>query len=177
LPTEQKVAVVEEIKERVQNSRCVILSKYIGINAAQATDLRSRMRDQNIRYKVYKNNLGQRALDELGYGEAAAFLDGPTAWAFSEEDPVAPSKVIKEFSKEVAHVDFNGGILAGRIVSKDELNDIADLPTREELIAQVVGVLAGPLRNFLGVLNATPRDFVNVLDQVRKQKEEQGEAA
>lgn len=177
MPTAEKIAAVEEIKERLQNSRCVILTKYIGINAAQANDLRTKLRTNAITYKVYKNNLAKIALDELGFSDAAAFMDGPTAWAFAEDDPVAPSKVFKTFNKDVPHVEMNGGIIAGQVVSKDQLNAIADLPSREELIAQTVGVLVAPLRSLLGVMSATPRDFVSVLDQVRQQKEESGEAA
>jgi large subunit ribosomal protein L10 len=177
LPTQEKIDAVEEIKERLQNNACVVMASYIGMDAAEATDLRSQMRSKNVAFKVYKNTLGLRALKELGFDDASAYLDGPTVWAFSEEDPVAPSKVLKDFHKEVEVVDIRGGILDGKVVSKADLDAIADLPSQEQLIAQVVGVLAAPLQNFLGVMNAVPRDFVGVVDQIKKQKEEQESAA
>lgn len=171
MPTDKKVADVAEIKERIEKSQVVIMSKYIGINAAQATSLRSKLRGGNVEYKVYKNTLGKRALDELGLGAAAEYLQGPTAWAFCE-DPVSPAKVLKEFNKDVPLVEMNGGILDGKAVSKSQLEALADLPSREQLIAQVVGVLAAPMRNAVGVLSAVPRDFVNVIEAIKKKKEE-----
>lgn len=171
MPTDKKVADVAEIKERIEKSQVVIMTKYIGINAAQATNLRSKLRGGNVEYKVYKNTLGKRALDELGLGEAAQYLQGPTAWAFCE-DPVSPAKVLKDFNKDVPLVEMNGGILDGKAVSKVQLDALADLPSREQLIAQVVGVLAAPMRNAVGVLSAVPRDFVNVIEAIKKKKEE-----
>ena len=175
MATEAKISAVAEIKERLEQHSFVMLTKYIGINAEEVVELRSKLRDNNVEYKVYKNTLGKRALDELGFSELAEHFDGPTAWAFCDE-PVGPTKVFKEFSKEVEHVEMTAGLLDGQIVDKDQLNQLASLPSREQLIAQVVGVLAAPLQNTLGVFNAIPRDFVSVVDQIRKQKEEQDAA-
>lgn len=175
MATEKKIADVAEIKERVEGAQIVVLSKYIGINADQVTNLRRELRHADVTYKVYKNTLGKRALDELGLGELAEHFDGPTAWAFSS-DPVSPAKVLKDFSKEAECVEMTGGILDGKVIDKSQLEALASLPSRDQLIAQVVGVMAAPLQNLLGVMNAVPRDFVSVIDQVRKQKEEQGAA-
>jgi len=172
LPTPEKEATIAELKERIQNNEIAILARYIGINVEQVTDLRKQLRDQGALFKVYKNTLAKRALDELGYSEAAAFLDGPVAWAFCQ-DPLVPAKILKEFAKKVDRVGMNGGILAGRVVSAERLVALADLPGKEVLLAQTVGTIAAPLRNLVGVLNALPRNMVNVIDQIRKQKEEQ----
>lgn len=172
----EKENAVAEIKDRVANSRIAIMTKYVGVNVEQVTDLRKRLRDAGAEYKVYKNTLARRALRELELEEAADFMEGPTAWAFCE-DPVAPAKVLKEFSKKVDFVGMQGGILVGEIVSPEKLQALADLPPRDVLLAQTVGTIAAPLRNFVGTLQALPRNLVNVLDQVKKQKEEAGEAA
>lgn len=172
MPTPEKTEVISELKDRITNSEITILSHYVGINVEQDTALRRKLRENNVRYKVYKNTLATRALDELGLSEAAAFMDGPTAWAFSS-DPVAPAKILKAFGKEVVALGMNGAIYNGRILSLSELNALADLPSREVLLAQVVGTIAAPLRNLVGTLNALPRNLVSVLDQIRKQKEEQ----
>lgn len=172
----EKENAVAEIKERVANSRIAIMTKYVGVNVEQVTDLRKRLRDAGAEYKVYKNTLARRALRELELEQAADFMEGPTAWAFCE-DPVAPAKVLKEFSKQVDFVGMQGGILVGEIVSPEKLQALADLPPRDVLLAQTVGTIAAPLRNFVGTLQALPRNLVNVLDQVKKQKEEAGEAA
>lgn len=170
----EKENAVAELKENLQNSEVAVATKYIGITVAQVTDLRRKLREQGVTYKVYKNTLAKRALDELGLSDAAAFMEGPTAWAFSQ-DPVAAPKVLKEFAKDVDAVGMNGGILAGKIVDASQLDALASLPSREVLLGQVVGTIAAPMRNLVGALSALPRNLVNVLDQVRQQKE--GQAA
>jgi large subunit ribosomal protein L10 len=174
LPTAEKEQAVAELKERIEASQIAILTNYKGINAEQATGLRRQLRDSGVTFKVYKNTLALRVLDELELKDAAQYMDGPTAWAFSE-DPVAPAKVLKEFAKGAEMVSMAGGILDGKVVGPDQLKALADLPSREQLLAQVVGTIAMPLRNMVGVLSAVPRNLVNVLDQIKKQKE--GEAA
>jgi large subunit ribosomal protein L10 len=176
LATPEKIEAVADFKQRVENSQIAIATKYIGIDAAQATDLRSKLREGNVHFKVYKNTLVKRALDEMGLSEVSGVMDGPTAWAFCE-DPVSPAKILKEFAADVPVVEMNGGILEGKAVSKDQLAALAVLPSRDALVAQVVGTIAAPLRNLVGVLSAPTRNMVNVLDQIRKQKEEAGAAA
>ncbi|MCP4639702.1 MAG: 50S ribosomal protein L10 [bacterium] len=171
LPKPEKLEVVAEFKGKVEKSQIAIATKYIGINAEQVTELRSKLRDQSVEFKVFKNTLVKRALDDLDLSDVAACLDGPIAWAFCD-DPVAPAKVLKEFNKGVPVVEMNGGILEGKAVSLQELNALAELPSRDALLAQVVGTIAAPLRNLVGVLNAPMRNMVNVLDQIKKQKEE-----
>jgi len=171
LPKPEKIEAVAELKERIQNNTVAIATQYKGINVEQATELRRKLREEEVEFKVYKNTLAKRALDELGIPEAAAFLEGPIAWAFCK-DAVAPAKIIREFAKEVKVVMMNGAILEGRILSKAQVESLATLPPKDVLLAQVVGTLAAPMRNLVGTLNALPRNLVNVLDQVRKQKEE-----
>jgi len=171
LPTEQKIKAVAEIKERVSGSSISIIAQFVGMNVEQATQLRKQLREAGAQLKVYKNNLAKIALDDLGLSSAAAFMEGPTAWAFCD-DPVAPAKVLKTFSKEVQFIAMRGGVLTGAVVNAQQLEALASLPPREVLLAQVVGTIAAPLRNTVGVLSALPRNLVNVLDQIRKQKEE-----
>ena len=172
----EKVEAVEEFKADMESNSIAIVTQYQGITVAQVTDLRAKLRGQNVKFKVYKNTLAQRALDELGLGDAAKYMEGPTAWAFSN-DPVAPAKVLKEFAKDVQKVAMRGGVLDGKAVSAQQLDELASLPSRDQLLGMLVGTLAMPLRNFVGVLSAVPRNMVNVLDAVRKQKEEAGGAA
>ena len=171
MPTQKKIEAVEEFRSRVKSHMLAIATQYQGITVEQVTELRRKLREQNIEFKVYKNTLVKRVLDELGLRAADAFISGPTAWAFAN-DPVAPPKIMKEFAKEIKALVMNGGIFEGRVISKQQVESLASLPPREVLLAQVAGAIIAPLRNFAGVLNALPRNLVNVLDQIRKQKEE-----
>ncbi len=175
MPTPQKEMVIAEIKEQIAGSEVAIITQYVGLNVAKATELRKQLREAGAQFKVYKNTLARRALRELDLEKAADFMEGPTAWAFCK-DPVVPAKLLKDFSKEVPFVAMRGGILTGSVVNGAQLEALADLPPREQLIAQVVGTIAMPLRNAVGVLSALPRNLVNVLDQIRK-KEEESQAA
>lgn len=167
----EKVAAIEELKANISSHAIAILTKYQGINVAEVTELRKKLRGERITFKVYKNTLARRALDELGLSEVSNFLEGPTVWAFSD-DPVAPAKILKDFGRNVTFIQMQGGILDGKSIDASLLNTLADLPSRDQLLAQVVGTIAAPLRNLVGVLSAVPRNAVNVLDQIRKQKEE-----
>ncbi|MBI1319412.1 MAG: 50S ribosomal protein L10 [Candidatus Hydrogenedens sp.] len=176
MPTAEKIATVAEIKARLEESEIAIATQYVGINVENVTALRKKLREAGCEYKVYKNNLTRLALRELDLEGAADYMEGPTAWAFSK-DPVAPAKVLKEFAETVKFVNVRGGVLSGSVVSDAQVKALADLPSREQLLAQVVGTIAAPLQNLLGALNGVPRNLVNVIDQIRKQKEEGGAAA
>lgn len=171
-----KEASVAELRARIQESNIAILAKYQGINVAQATALRQKLREGGVEFKVYKNTLARIVLDELGLSPASAYMDGPTAWAFSQ-DPVAPARMLRDFGKDVQFVSMAGGILDGRVMGPDKLAALADLPSKDELRAQVVGAIAQPLRAAAGAISALPRNLASVIDQIRKQKEEAGEAA
>jgi large subunit ribosomal protein L10 len=168
----KKIEAVEEFKERLQKSNIAIATQYVGINVAAVTELRRRLRDEKVTFKVYKNTLAKRALDEMELSGAADFMQGPTAWAFCK-DVVAPARVLKEFAKDVPTVIMTGGILDGKLVKQQQLDALASLPSRDVLLGQVVGTIAAPLRDLVGVLSALPRNLVNALDQIKKQKEEQ----
>lgn len=166
----EKSASVAELKERIQNSEIAIITSYQGINVEAVNNLRKQLRESGVEFKVYKNTLATIALNDLGYGEAAQYINGPTAWAFGT-DPVAPAKLLKGISATSKFIIMNGGVLSGKVVNGQQLIALASLPSREALIAQVVGTIAMPLRNLVGTLNALPRNLVNVLDQIKKQKE------
>jgi len=176
LPTPEKEAAVAELKERIGNAEIAIMSQYIGIDVAGVTALRKEMRDAGVEYKVYKNTLAQRALDELGLGEAGALMTGPTAWVFSS-DPVAPAKILKDFGKESKFVAMSGGILTGKVVSAAELESLADLPSREVLLSQIAGIFEAPMSNMAAALNALPQNVVGLIDALHQKREAEGEAA
>lgn len=176
MATPKKIADVAELKERLESSEIAIATKYTGISVAQVTELRRQLREAGVEYKVYKNTLARRALKEMDVEAAADFMDGPTAWVFSS-DPVAPAKILKAYGKKVTSVAMVGGVLGGKPVDAAQLIELASLPSREQLLAQVVGTIAAPLRNLVGTLNALPRNLVSVIDQIQKKKAEEENAA
>lgn len=171
MATPEKISAIQELKDKIEGNHIAIMTQFQGITVEQVTELRKKLRDEGVIFKVFKNTLATRALNEMELSEAAALMEGPTAWAFSD-DPVTPARVLKDFGKTVKVVVMRGGIFNGEIISQETLERLASLPSIEVLRAQVVGTIAAPLRNLVGVLNALPRNLVNVLDQVRKQKEE-----
>lgn len=175
MPTPEKIQTVQEIKERLESNAIAVMTQFKGITVAQDTELRKRLREAGIQYKVYKNTLARIALREIGAEKAADFMDGPTAWAFSK-DPVAPAKILKEFSKEVPVIQIVGGVMGGRPLTKEQVISLANLPPKEVLQAQVIGAIAGPLRKLVTVLSAVPRNLVTVLNEIKKKKEGQQSA-
>ena len=171
MPTPEKIQSIEEFKRYVGDNMIAIATQYRGVTVAEVSDLRSKLRDEDVTFKVFKNTLVKRALDDLDLSAAAEYIEGPTAWAFCK-DPVAPARILKNFSKDVNAISMQGAILDGETIGLEKLEALASLPGRKELLAQVVGTVAAPLRNLVGVLNALPRNLVNVLDQIKKQKEE-----
>lgn len=172
MATPKKIADVAEIKARLEACDIAIATQYSGTTVEQVTELRKQLRDAGVDFKVYKNTLARRALKELDVEGAADCMNGPIAWAFSN-DVVAPAKILKDFAKKVDKIAMLGGVLDGKPVDATQLDALASLPSRDQLLAQVVGTIAAPLRNLVGTLNALPVNLVNVLDQVKKKKEEE----
>lgn len=170
---QQREAQVAEIGEKIDRAQAAILVDYRGLNVDAMTKLRRSLRSAGVELKVYKNTLTRIALharDQTGLDEA---LQGPTAIAFGYDDPVAPAKLLVEFAKEYDQLEFKAGLVDGRVIGVDDIKALAALPSREELIAKLVGSLSSPLRGLVNVLSGPPRNLVYVLEAIRKQKEEQ----
>lgn len=176
MATPEKEAAITELKGNIEASTVAIMAKYQGITVEQVTELRSQMRGQNVTFKVFKNTLAKRALDELDLGDASQYMDGPTVWAFSD-DPVAPAKILKDFGKGVDAISMVGGVLEGEVVNQDKLQALADLPSREQLLAQIAGLFAAPMSNMAALFNALPQNMVGLIDALKEKKEQEGEAA
>ncbi|HHX50937.1 MAG TPA: 50S ribosomal protein L10 [Clostridia bacterium] len=167
---ERKEQVVGEIKQKLDSSSAVILTDYRGLNVSQVTRLRAELRKADVEYKVLKNTLTSLAAHELDLAGLDTFLTGPTAIAFSKEDPVAPAKILTKFAKEFKVLEIKGGLLDGKIIDSASIKALADLPGREELLAQVLRGMLSPLSGLANVLNGPIRNLVYVLEAVRKQK-------
>jgi large subunit ribosomal protein L10 len=169
---QKKEQVVAEIKEKLEQSSSVILTDYRGLNVSQVTKMRAELRQAGVEFKVLKNTLTSLAANEVGLSELDQYLEGPTALAFSQDDPVAPAKILIKYAKEFKKLEIKGGVLEGKVVDLEAVKSLADLPSREELLAQVLRGMQSPMAGFAGVLSGTLRNFVYVLDAVRQQKAE-----
>lgn len=170
MPTVQKEALVEEIKGRLTSSEGVILVDYRGLTVKEMQELRTRVRESGADITVYKNRLTQIALRELAMPSLDDYLTGPTAFVFAGEDPVAPAKALNDFSKAHQALEIKGGLVQNQIVDAAGVKAIAMLPSREELVAKLMGLLLSPVRGFMGMANAPVSAFARTLQAVADQR-------
>ena len=156
----EKEAAVKALAEKIKNSKLVLLTDYRGISVDEVTALRAELRKTNAEYKVIKNNLLKRAFDLNDESSLDEVLEGPTAMISTEDDYLAPTKVIYKYTKDHDFYKIKGGIVEGKIMTPEEIVTIAKLPSRQELLAKLAGSLLGNITK-----------LAVSLDQVRAQKE------
>lgn len=158
----EKAQKIDELTQKLRDSQGAVLLDYRGLNVSAITGLRRQLSDQEIEFLVAKNTLLRIAADRAGVAVDSELLTGPTAIAFGVRDPVAPAKLLTEFARRNRVVSVKGGILSGRSISVSEVDRVAELPSREVLLAQLAGVLQAPLAKFLGVLQAPAREVAGL---------------
>ena len=171
---QNKREAVEEITEKIKNAQSVIVLSSTGVSVAEITALRKKFREAGVEYKILKNTLVRRALEDLGIFSLDDVLNGPSAFAFGLTDPVAPAKVISDYMAEQKlnnQFVIKAALIEGTYMDPDAVKALAQLPSKEVLIAKVMGSLNAPITNFVGVLSATLRSLVYAVDAVRQQKE------
>ena len=165
-PRPEKVAVVDEVRERFSSSDAALLTEYRGIDVSEMQALRRSLREAGGDYKIYKNTLVRFAVRDLGL-EIEDLLVGPTAIAFVPSegggDPVTVAKALRDFARSNPHLVVKGGVLGESILSEAEARALADIAPREELLAKLAGLMAAPMQQFAGLLQAVPRDFAHGL--------------
>lgn len=169
---DEKQKVVEDIKQKFQSSTGVVLADYRGMTVTQVTNLRVELRQAGVEYRVLKNTMVRRAADEIGIQGLDEYLEGPTAVAFSA-DPVAPAKILSEFSKKNKTLTIKAGVLEGTVIGPEKIKDLANLPSREVLLSQVLAGMQGPLQGMVNVLQGPIRKLGYAMEEVRKLKEAQ----
>ncbi len=164
---ESKKAIVDNLSAKIKESTSVVFVDYKGINVAQDTELRNQFRAAGVEYSVVKNTLTRFAANAAGYSEFDELLNGTTSMAVTTGDPIAPARIVSEFAKKNADViSIKGGLVEGSVLSVDQLKSFGSLPSKDALIAQVLGTFLAPI-SALAV----------VLDQIRQAKEGPAEAA
>jgi large subunit ribosomal protein L10 len=166
----EKATEVERLEAKLREAGGVILTDFRGLTVGEISALRARLREAGAEYRVVKNTLFALAARSVGVAGLEPFLAGPTAAAFVRLDPVAAAKVIQEFIRQTRKLAIKGSVISGQAYDGARTRALADLPTRQELAARVVGGIAAPLSGLAGALSALPRKLVYALDQVRQQR-------
>ena len=165
MPTQEKVAAVEDLKSRLDGVKTVVLTEYRGLTVRQLSDLRKQLRAVSAEYKVVKNRLARLAIASSRLEGLGTHLTGPTGVIFSKEDPVAVAKALHTFARAHQALAIKAGYVEGQMLPPTELKALADLPSREALRAQLVGAIQGGLAMLVGLLTAPQRDLVYILQQ------------
>ena len=167
---EAKKVVVEEIKQKIQDSKSVVLVKFSGLTVAEDTELRREFRKNNVEYKVLKNTLVRRAFNDLGISDFDEDLNGPTSVAFGADETGAAKVIMEAVKKYNEKVSVKSAYVDGGKVLEAGVKELALMPSKEELIAKMLGSLQAPISNFVGVLSAMPRSLVIALNAIAEKK-------
>jgi large subunit ribosomal protein L10 len=168
---EQKAAAVADIAESIREADAVFAVDYRGISVPQAAELRTRLRDVDATFRVVKNSLTERAVDEVGADTLKALLEGPTALTFVRGDAALAAKALQTFRRETEKLEFKGGLLGAEAVDSEQILALARLPARDVLYAQLVGVVASPVTGLVRTLNALIAGLALQLGQIAEKKE------
>lgn len=150
----QKQLVIDEIKGKLENAQSAVVIDYMGITVAQADAMRKKLREANVDYTVYKNTLVKRAIEGTEFAGLAEVLDGPSALAISTEDATAPARILNDVIKEYKKMEFKAGVVEGTFFDKDGIQAIADIPSRDVLIAKFMGSIQSPVSKVVRTFQA-----------------------
>lgn len=168
---QEKVESVAEIKSFVDSASALFLVDYHGIKVADVNQLRRDFRKEGTTYKVFKNTLLKRALQENGgYDDLLDKLTGMTGIAFAGENFVAPAKIIKKYFDDKKNLRFKGCYIDSTFYGEDQLNVLASMPTKDEIMASIIGSIQNPATGIVGAINAVIRDIVSCVDQISKKE-------
>lgn len=168
---EEKKQITEELHERFARSKIVILTDYKGLNVTDLNALRRKLREAGIEYRVAKNSLLARASENTEVVLMKDQFKGPSAVAMSFEDPVAPAKVLVDFAKENKKFEVKFGVLNGKVLDAKAIEALSALPSREVLLSKLLSVFNAVPTSFVRVISGVPRNFLNVLNAIKEQKE------
>ncbi len=169
MPTAKKESAVQELRERLAASQNLFFTDYAGLTVEEITKLRGELRKDGTTYAVVKNTLFKIAAGDVA-SQVERFLAGPTGVVFAGSDPIAPAKALKTFSDGTKKIGIKAAYIDGRVVDAAQVEQLAMLPSKQELIAKLVGSLASPLRGLVTVLSGNQSGLVRVLNAIREQK-------
>lgn len=166
----QKKQIVAELAQTLSSSSAGVIVDYKGISVAEDTKLRAELRNAGVKYSVIKNSLARLAVKDAGLERLTEVLEGTTALAVSEDDPVAPARILSDYASKNKNFSIKAGFVEGRPISADEVKALAKLPSKQELIARALAGFNAPVAGFVNVLSANLRGLVVALNAIAEKK-------
>lgn len=167
----EKEAIVSEVNEKASRASAMYFADFTGLSVAEETELRREFRKSGVEYRVVKNTLARKALQNIeGCDQLVKQLVGPTGIAFGYEDAIVPAKIIKKFAERTGKLSLKVAVIEKKLFEGSKLDELAKLPSRKELIAGILGSLQSPVSGIAGAVHAVLSDLVSVIDQVAQQK-------
>lgn len=177
LTKSEKNQILEELVQKFKDAKSIIFTEYRGLDVKSISELRNQMRDRKIEYKIAKKTLIRLAAKEIGVNEIPdEVVAGPVAVAFSYEDQVIVASLLSKFAKTHEQVKLVGGILDGKVIDADVVNELALIPPKEVLYAKLLGSMNSPITGFVGVSNGVVSAFVRAMNAIREKKEAEAES-
>jgi large subunit ribosomal protein L10 len=170
MPTPQKEAILRDTQQRITDVRGLYLADFTGMTVLSLSLLRKRCREQGVQFRVIKNTLIKRAFHERGIRELDDHLVGPTGLVFSPVNEMAPAKILSDFAKEFEKPRLKAAVVDGRLYDSKAIKRLAALPSREVLLAQLVGTFVAPMTTFLGAVNALLATPANMADALHRER-------
>ena len=165
----EKVEQVELLTEKLKKAKVAVLTDYRGLTVSQLQDLRARLRAQEVEYRVIKNTLARRAAVEAGHDDFQEVLKGPVAIAFGYDELGVPARLLSEYARQTRlKLEIVGGLVEGRVMGPDQVRQIAELPSREVLLAQLLGTLQSPVAQLVGAIQAPVQELVGLLEAYKE---------
>lgn len=173
---EEKQQVTDDLSRRLEAAPTIYLTDFTGLDVQAMTVLRARLREEGVGYAVVKNTLALRALESIDFPEIEDHFSGPTGIVFGTEDPVIPARIVRDFAEEHEEKPtVKVGVVDRRVISADDVSQLAALPPRDELLASIMGSLTAPVSGIVGVLDGLMRDIAYMIEQVPQERESAGE--
>jgi len=170
MATQQKIDIVEQYSEKFKEAKAVYLADYTGIDVPTITNVRNKFREAGVEYKVLKNRLARLALNKAGISDLDEYLQGVTAYIIDYNDPIPPAKIIKEFNKKNEILRVKAAYVEGSVMQAEEIKRLADLPSRDQMLAQILGLLQQPMTKLAATLQGSMQKLVRTLDALKDSK-------
>ncbi len=172
MPNQQNIEIVETFSAKFREASGIYFTDYLGLNVRDITELRKKFTADSVEFYVIKNTLAKRSAESAGIEDLSSVFGGPTAVAFSFDDPTTPARIIKDFKKDNDLPELKAFVFEGKLMGKEEFVTVANLPSREVLLTKLVGGLSSPMRKLASTLSGSMSSFVNVLNNLKDSKPE-----